>query len=154
MKSFQSLHHNKSLGLLVLRIVVGFIFIVHGYMKLGDMTGTIGFFATLGLAPFWAYVVALVEFLGGISLVIGYATKIGASLLAINMLVAVLDVHKSYGLVGPMGAELALVMFASTLCIAVAGAGRYSLGACCGFPSKNGTCPVGGNCGSEDCCKK
>lgn len=145
----KSLHHNKSFGLLIIRIIAGIIFITHGYMKLGNMVGTVEFFATLGFAAFWAYVVALVEFLGGISLLAGYGSKIAGSLLAINMLVAVLGVHKSYGLVGPNGAELALILFAVSLGIAIAGPGRYSLGSGCGCPVKKGACSIDGDACQE-----
>lgn len=153
MKHMRSLHHNKSLGLLVIRIIAGVIFMAHGYMKFQDMQGTIMFFTSLHLGAFAAYLVTFVEFFGGLSLIIGYASKIAGGLLAIDMLVAVLDVHKSYGLIGPNGAELALSLFAITLGIAIAGPGRYSLGACCGCPVKSGSCPVDGpckNCGHKD----
>jgi len=144
MKHIKSLHHNKSFGLLVIRIIVGVVFIAHGWLKFNDMPGTIGFFAMLGIPAFFAYVVAIVEFLGGISLLIGFGSKIAGGLLAIDMLVATLGVHKSYGLIGPMGAELTLVLFAAALGIAIAGPGRYSLGLCCGCPG-SGTCKVEGS---------
>lgn len=151
-----SIHHNKSLGLLVIRIVVGVLFIIHGYLKLSSMsgaTGTIAMFGSMGFAPFWVYVISLVEFFGGISLVLGYGSKIAASLLAFSMLVAIFTVHRGAGLMGPNGAELPLVMFGATLGLALAGPGKYGFGSCCGCPVKQGTCPVGGTC-TDNCCKK
>lgn len=130
--------HNKDLGLLILRVVVGIIFIVHGYGKITGIGGTIGFFGMLGLPAFLAYVVAYVEFIGGISLVIGYGSKIAAALLAFIMLVAIIKVH------GPKGfgnSEFPLVLLASNLAILFAGSGRYAAGPSCGCLSE-GSCPV------------
>ncbi len=149
----KSLHHNKSFGLFIIRFMAGVILVAHGWMKLTDIGQTKMFFASVGIATFWVYVVALVEFLGGISFIIGFASKIAGGLVAIEMLGAVFMIHKSYGLIGPNSAELALIFFAVSLGIAIAGPGRYSLGSGCGCPVKKGTCPVDGGacqeCGSK-----
>lgn len=151
----KSLHHNKSFGLFVIRLVVGVLFVLHGYMKLSNIDGTVAGFTQMGFAPFWAYVVSLVEFLGGISLVIGYGASVASALLAITMLVAILTVHKTGGLIGPNSGELAIVMFAVTLGLTFAGSGKYSLSSCCGCATKQGTCPVDVPCGcNKDDSKK
>ena len=97
----QSLTHNKSLGLLILRVVVGVIFIMAGYMKfvhMNEAQGTIAFFAAVaGLPAFAAYLVATVEILGGVSLIVGYGSKIAAALLSIVMIVAIITVHTKVG---------------------------------------------------------
>jgi putative oxidoreductase len=76
-------------GLLVLRIGVGLIFILSGWMKVSDFTATVGMFGTLGFAPFFAYLVSFVELLGGVSVLLGVYTRLSAGLLAVIMIVAV-----------------------------------------------------------------
>lgn len=154
----KSLFHNKDFGLLVIRVIIGAIFVVHGYQKLDSIGMTIGFFSKLGFAPFLAYVVAWVEFLGGISLIIGYGSKIAAALLSVSTLVALVKVHGPNGFdVGRGGYEYILTLFAVVVGLLYTGPGRYSLGATCGCPVKEGTCPAGGkcdcNCGCDNCKK-
>lgn len=137
----KSVFHNKDFGLLVIRVIIGAIFVVHGYQKLQGMEGVVGFFGSLGFAPFLAYLVAWVEFLGGISLIIGYGTKIAAALLAITMLVAIVKVHGPNGFsAGKGGYEFVLALFAVSVGLLYTGPGRYSIGARCGCPVKDGVC--------------
>lgn len=121
-----------SLGLLVLRIVVGAVFTAHGAQKIFEYTipGTIGSFAGMGVpmpeiaAPF----VAFVELIGGILLVLGLFTRLAGILLAIDMVVALVLVHLAAGLwVGEGGYELVAVLGAAALALALTGAGRFSL---------------------------
>lgn len=121
----------SSVGLAVLRIVVGVVFFAHGYQKLFKMGfhGGAAMFGHFGI-PLPAVadvVVTLVEFLGGILLITGLATRIPAALLAIDMLVAVLVVHLKHGLMGPMGAELPLTLLAASFCLALSGGGTAAL---------------------------
>ncbi len=130
--------HNKDLGLLILRVVVGIIFIVHGYAKVTNIGGVVGFFGMLQLPAFLAYVVAYVELLGGVSLVIGYGSKVSSVLLAFTMIVAIIKVH------GPKGfanSEFVLTLLAANLAIFFAGSGKYSIGPKCGC-LKEGVCPT------------
>ena len=121
-----------SLGLLVLRVVVGAIFIAHGAQKIFEFTlpGTIESFTAMGvpLPAIAATVVAFVEFGGGILLVLGFFTRIVGILLAINMVVALVLVHLPAGLwVGNGGYEFVAVLGAAALALALIGAGRLSL---------------------------
>src|SRR3989344_6474550 len=79
---------NTDSGLLVLRIGVAAIFITTGWVKLSDMSGTVGFFASLGFAPFWAYLVTGVELVGGLMVLFGVQARVAAAFLAVVMLVA------------------------------------------------------------------
>ena len=81
-------------GLLVLRIGVGLIFLLAGWMKASDMTATVGQFGMMGFVPFWAYLVTAVELLAGISVLLGLCTRVAAGLLAIVMIVAICVVYK------------------------------------------------------------
>lgn len=121
-----------TLGLL--RVVLGVIFAYHGYLKLfapGGFTGTVGFLTSLGiiLPKYSALLVAVVEFLGGIFLLLGMVTKWSSLLLIIDMLVAFFMVHLKNGLlVSKGGYEFVLVLLAGLVVVLVNGAGSLSLG--------------------------
>jgi putative oxidoreductase len=117
-------------GPLVLRVVVGIIFAVHGYQKITMGPEAFGgFLSSLGIpAPvFFAYLVTYVEFLGGIALVLGLLTFWSSVLLAIDMLVAILAVHLQSGFyVNQGGYEFALLLLASAVALALMGPGALS----------------------------
>lgn len=121
----------QSFGLTVLRIVVGIVFMVHGYQKLFKFGfhGVAGMFGHMGipLPAFFAVVVTLVEFVGGVLLITGVATRIAAALIAIEMLVAVLVVHLKNGFFNPGGIEFPLTLLAAAICLTIAGGGAFSL---------------------------
>jgi putative oxidoreductase len=121
----------QSLGLAVLRIVVGVVFLVHGYQKLFKFGfhGVSGMLGHLGipLPALFAIIITLVEFCGGILLVTGLATRIPAGLLASEMIVAILLVHTKNGFFNPGGVEFPLTLLAATVCLFLAGGGAASL---------------------------
>lgn len=111
-------------GLFVLRLAVGIIFLYHGWGKLSNMEATIGFFSTLSFpgAAFWAYLVALVEFLGGLGIILGIWTRLWAKLLFIIMVVALLVVHLQAGFAQ---SELAISLLGGSFAIAMLGGGEW-----------------------------
>ena len=122
----------QACGLTILRIVVGIVFLVHGYQKLFllGIHGVAGFFAHAGIPLPWvsAVVVSLVEFVGGILLVAGIAVRVAAALNAVDMLVAILVVHLRHGFSAQNGGfEFPLTLLGATLCLALAGGGMFSL---------------------------
>ncbi len=120
--------HHPDAGILFMRIAVGSIFLVHGIQKLQNLDQVVGFFAMLGLGAFWAYLVAVVETLGGLALLLGAFTRYAAVLLAAVSLVAFLKVHWENGfLVGNGGYEFVLVLFLSAIALFLSGSGRYSV---------------------------
>jgi putative oxidoreductase len=120
----------QSCGLTVLRVVVGIVFLMHGYQKLFHMhiNGVAGFFGHLGipLPQVAAVVVTLLEFGGGILLIAGVGVRVLAPLFAIDMLVAILTAHLRNGFMGPGGFEFPLTLLASAVCLALSGGGALS----------------------------
>jgi putative oxidoreductase len=121
----------QSCGLTVLRVVVGIVFLMHGYQKLFHMHihGVAGFFGHLGipLPLVAAVVVTSLEFGGGILLIAGVGVRVLAPLFAIDMLVAILTVHLRNGFFGPGGIEFPLTLLASAVCLMLSGGGALSL---------------------------
>lgn len=123
----------QSLALLVLRLIVGTAFILHGWPKIQNPTGWMG---PDGPPAFLQLAAAVAEFGGGIALILGFLTPIAAGLIAINMIVAMLLVHfpKGDAFVNPRGGsyELPLVFLGVMIALIAIGPGRYSLDAALG----------------------
>lgn len=121
----------QSVGLAVLRVFVGIVFLAHGYQKLFQLGfhGVGGFFAHAGipLPGVSAVIVTLVEFVGGILILTGLATRVAAALNAIDMLVAIFAVHMKHGFFAPMGFEFPFTLLGATICLVLAGGGACSL---------------------------
>lgn len=131
------MHNSKTFqdwGILILRVVVGLVFMVHGGQKLFLMGigGTAGFFGSLGvpLPQIAALLVIAVELVGGLALLVGIGTRYVAALLAADMLVAMATVHLPNGFfVDGGGVEFVLTLFAVTLFFALSGAGPLAVDA-------------------------
>jgi putative oxidoreductase len=128
-------------GLLVLRLVVGVTFLLHGLDKLGDLSGTEDFFASLNIpapglmAPF----VALTETAGGLLLIVGLATPLVGAALALDMLVALVTAHIDEGFFAADGGiELVLLLGGASLALALTGPGRFSADAALDLPRHSG----------------
>lgn len=128
-------------GVLPLRVALGVIFIAHGSQKLfgafdgPGMAGTTGMMTHLGLHPavFWAWVVIIAEFFGGLGLVGGLLTRLSALGIVIDMGVAILTVHLKNGFWARNGGfEFPLLCLAAALSILILGAGDFSIDALIG----------------------
>jgi putative oxidoreductase len=125
-------------GLALLRLAIGTVFSVHGAQKLfgawggGGLPGTQAYFSQLGLEPAYALAVAagVVEFGGGLLLVLGAFTALTSALLAVEMVVAVWQVHLANGFfVSANGYEYNLTLIAALLCLMLSGPGALSVDA-------------------------
>jgi len=125
-------------GPLVIRVVLGVIFIAHGSQKLfgafggPGIKGVAGFVTNLGMAPgiLWAWILALTEFVGGIALILGLFTSIASAGLIIAMLVAIIKVHARNGFFlsqEKMGFEYNLALIAMAVSLILSGPGKFSI---------------------------
>jgi putative oxidoreductase len=124
-----------SVGMLILRVVVGLLFIGHGTQKLfgwfggGGPEGTSGFFGSIGYRSprTMALVGGLTETVGGVLVLLGLLTPLGSALLIGMMVSAILSVHLDKGLWNTNGGiEFPLVLIASATAIAFS-PGRYAV---------------------------
>jgi putative oxidoreductase len=124
------------LGMAVLRVVVGILFMGHGLQKLagwfggGGLGGTGRFFEVLGLRPGKAEAAAagVSETAGGALLALGLLTPVGAAMVTGVMAVAIAKVHAPNGpWVANNGYEYNLVLMSAAFALAAAGPGEWSL---------------------------
>lgn len=124
------------LGMAVLRVVVGVLFMGHGLQKLAGwfgghgLDGTGQFFDKVGLRPgrAQATVAGVSETAGGALLALGLLTPVGAAMLTGVMAVAIARVHAPNGpWAADNGYEYNLVLISTVFAIAATGPGRWSL---------------------------
>jgi len=119
---------NVSLALLLLRLLMGVAFVLHGLPKIESPFSWMG--PEAPVPGIFQRLAALAEFGGGLALIIGLATPIAALGLLGTMAVAVLFLIKSglpFVSKGTPSYELALVYFVLSFLFLVCGSGRYSL---------------------------
>ncbi|MBO7744279.1 DoxX family protein [Paenibacillus sp. MWE-103] len=125
------------LGLLLIRIVIGLLFVGHGAQKLFGWfggygpKGTGGWMESVGIKPgvAMAVVSGLMELVGGLLFGAGLLTTVGAVLIALTMLGAIAKVHGKNGIWSTAnGYEYPLVVLVVVIGVALVGAGSYSIG--------------------------
>ncbi|MBN6188956.1 DoxX family protein [Aneurinibacillus sp. BA2021] len=118
-------------GALILRLVLGFTFFMHGLAKFQMGLGnTAGFFESLGIPGFLGYVVAIIELVGGLAMIVGMGTRIAAVLFVFVMLGAIFTAKLAAGFMGNgqmAGYELDLALLAMSVSLALTGSRWYSL---------------------------
>ncbi|CAM3405991.1 Thiosulfate dehydrogenase [quinone] large subunit [Bordetella sputigena] len=118
---------------LILRLVLGILILLHGISKMTHGVGAIvGMVQAHGWPAFTAYFVYVGEVIAPILIIAGIFTRLGALLIAINMLVAFSLVHTAqlFQLNGQGGWQLELqgMYLFTAIAIALMGAGRFSVG--------------------------
>ena len=86
------------LGIALLRVALGAMFLSHGLLKVLVFTlpGTAGFFESVGFPGFLAYVVVPAEVLAGVALLVGFRTRLVAAA-TIPLLIGAASVHLGNG---------------------------------------------------------
>jgi putative oxidoreductase len=125
----------------ILRVVLGIVFFAHGAQKMLGWFGGFGFAGTMGFftgmmhipAPL-AFLAIGAEFFGGIGLILGFLTRIAAFGIGVNMLVAIMTVHHTFGFfmnwAGTQkgeGFEFHLLALAIVAFLMIRGGGAFSI---------------------------
>ncbi|AZY49173.1 DoxX family protein [Bordetella avium] len=121
-------------GKLVLRLALGIMILLHGLAKLSTGVGPIvEMISSRGLPGFLAYGVYVGEIIAPLLLILGLYTRVGAFIIFVNMVVALMLVHSGqFGSINPKtggwSLELQGMFLFSALALFFTGAGRFSLG--------------------------
>jgi putative oxidoreductase len=120
------------IGKLVLRLTLGVLILMHGIAKLMHGIGPIeGMVTGMGMPGFVAYGVYAGEVLGPLLLILGFYARVGAALIAINMLFALALVHTheftSLTQTGGWALELQGMFLVTAIALALMGPGRISV---------------------------
>jgi putative oxidoreductase len=131
-----------SIGLLVLRLVIGLVMAAHGTQKLFGWFGGFGlrgtgqFLEQLGFRPGTAFAAAasITEVASGLLVAAGFLGPVGPALMISVMIVAALSVHWEHGLFAQNnGIEVPLLYAAPAFALALTGYGAYSVDVLVGF---------------------
>lgn len=132
----QRLEGLERLAVLILRLFLGFAFVMHGSQKLlgafggGGVSGVAGMLTKIGLEPahILAWVISITEFVGGVCVFLGFITRFWAAGLVIDMATAIFKVHLPNGFfAGKNGFELPLAFGVMALVIVLTGPGVLSV---------------------------
>jgi putative oxidoreductase len=124
---------NESTGKLILRVTLGVLILLHGISKLmGDIDWLDGALADAGLPVFFKYGVYVGEVLAPLAVIAGFYARIGAWLIAVNMLFAFGLAHGAELFAvdpqsGALALELQYMYFFSAIALALVGPGRYAV---------------------------
>jgi putative oxidoreductase len=123
---------NDSGGKLILRLALGVLILLHGIAKaragLGNVTSMV---THMGWPAFIAYGVYVGEIVAPLMVIAGWFARIGAALIAVNMLFAFVLAHRSQltdlGGSGGWALELQGMYFFAAVALALMGPGRHSV---------------------------
>ena len=120
------------LGKLILRLTVGVLMLLHGIAKItGGVGGIARSLQGVGLPAELAYGAYVGEVLAPLLVIFGFYARIGAALMAVNMLFAIGLAHRNeLFALSPSGAwalELQGFFLACSIAVALIGPGRYSI---------------------------
>ncbi len=119
-------------AVLVLRLTLGILFLAHAGLKVFVFTpaGTAGFFSSLGLPGWLAYVTIAWETLGAVALILGIWPRLVALALVPVLLGAIVTVHGPAGFffTNPKGGwEFLALWIAALVALALTGDGAHAL---------------------------
>lgn len=123
---------SNGLATLVARVFLSVLFILAGFSKLTAISGTAGYFAGLGLPvpTVTAVLVGLVEFVGGLAILVGFQTRIAAAIVALFTIGATLVAHMNFAEgMNALMAQKNLAIAGGLILLALQGAGSISIDA-------------------------
>lgn len=119
-------------GKLILRVTLGVLILLHGIAKLmGGVGGLTGAVSAAGLPAFVTYGVYVGEVVAPILVLLGWYSRIGAAVIAVNMLFAIGLVHRAEMFTlsdtGGWAIELQGMFLFTAIAVALLGPGRYGI---------------------------
>jgi putative oxidoreductase len=123
---------NSDLGRLLLRVTLGICILLHGIAKIqGGIDGIVQGVTAIGLPGFVAYGVYVGEIVAPLLLILGFYSRIGAALIAVNMVFAIAIAHRAdvfkLGEQGGWALELQGMYLIAALALALMGPGRFGI---------------------------
>ncbi len=123
---------NDDFGKLILRLTLGILILLHGVAKLKS---GVGFLTPLvqgiGLPPWFAYGVFIGEIVAPIMVILGLFTRTGAFIIFVNMIFAILLMHRpelfTLGKQGGWALELQGMFLFTAFALIFMSPGRYAL---------------------------
>src|SRR5215210_2711913 len=119
-----------------LRLALGIIFIAHGAQKVFGYWGGKGFSSFIQNEPpyafmrpgwLWMSAAAFSELIGGILVLAGLLTRLGALSISVVMLVALIGVHWGSFFLNNRGIEYTVALLGMALALVIAGGGQASI---------------------------
>jgi putative oxidoreductase len=116
----------------LLRVVAGLALVTHGFVKIQNPLGPVGLVESIGFFPgpaaFWAVLLSVTEFFGGILIAIGLLTR-PAALGALIVLLVTVYFHWILRSEGYSGAEKSILWAAIMFYFLIRGANLHSVDA-------------------------
>jgi len=132
MNNEKTVSHDRTavdVSLLLMRVIVGVIFAIHGAQKLfgsfdgPGLTGFVGMMGPIG------YPVAIGEFFGGLGLIAGFLCRFSAASIIVIMIGAISMVHGKNGFfINHQGFEYNLALIGLLAPVLIAGPGKFAIG--------------------------
>jgi putative oxidoreductase len=127
-------NHQQEIGFLALRVALGIIFIYHGVPKVRESAETA---KAMNASPGLVALLGSCEILGGIAVIAGFLTQVAAIGLGLLMLGAIgmkiAAWHVRFWAMDKTGWEFDFILLAAAACLALIGAGAWSIDALIGW---------------------
>ena len=122
----------EDFGKLVIRVALGLLVLLHGVAKIkSGIAGVSGMVTGIGLPPWFAYGVYVGEVIAPIMVILGLYMRVGAFIIFVNMIFAVLLVHRpelfTFGKQGGYALELQAMYLFTALGLMFMTPGRYAM---------------------------
>src|SRR5262245_20545720 len=121
--------------LLVVRLLIGWLFLTNGWGKIVNLQGFVGYLTNLGVPNpgFWAWLAMAAETLLGITLILGIATRYAALFAFVYLIIAIALAHRYWQYPAAQVTNQYnhfcknLAIMGGSLAVYFTGAGRFSL---------------------------